>query len=127
MKDRNFACTIEASMCFIGGKYKPLILWHLMDGTKRFSELQRLLPQATARMLTIQLRELEKDQLIHREVYPVVPPKTEYSLTELGKTLRPLITELREWGKFYFEYTNQQNPCDFSHENPAVPSVEKVR
>ncbi len=78
-------------------------------------------------MLTIQLRELEKDKLIHREVYPVVPPKTEYSLTELGKTLRPLITELREWGKFYFEYTNQPNPCDFSPENVTGPSVEKVR
>lgn len=114
MKERSFACTIEASMCFIGGKYKPIILWHLIDGKKRFSELQRLLPQATPRMLTLQLRELEEDQLIHREVYPVVPPKTEYSLTELGKTLIPLIKELREWGKFYFEYTNQPNPCNSS-------------
>ena len=114
MKERTFACTIEASMCFIGGKYKPIILWHLIEGKKRFSELQRLLPQATPRMLTLQLRELEEDQLIHREVYPVVPPKTEYSLTELGKTLIPLITELREWGKLYFKYTNQPNPCNSS-------------
>ena len=58
------------------------------------------------------LRELEEDQLIHREVYPIVPPKTEYSLTELGKTLIPLITELREWGRYYFEYTHQPNPCE---------------
>ena len=98
-ENRSFNCTIEASMCFIGGKYKPLILWHLIEGVKRFSELQRLIPQATARTLTLQLRELERDQLIHREVYPVVPPKTEYSLTELGRTLIPLITELREWGR----------------------------
>ena len=100
--ERKFNCTIEASMCFIGGKYKPLILWHLIEGEKRFSELQRLIPQATARTLTLQLRELEQDQLIHREVFPVVPPKTEYSLTELGKTLVPLITELREWGAVLF-------------------------
>lgn len=119
MKERNFVCTIEASMCFIGGKYKPIILWHLIDGTKRFSELQRLLPQATPRMLTMQLRELEEDQLICRKVYPVVPPKTEYSLTELGKTLIPLITELREWGKFYFEYTHQPNPCDVTKEKES--------
>ena len=107
--ERKFNCTIEAAMCFIGGKYKPLILWHLIEGEKRFSELQRLIPQATARTLTLQLRELEQDQLIHREVFPVVPPKTEYSLTELGKTL---ITELREWGRYYFEYTHQPNPCE---------------
>ena len=110
--DKKFNCTIEASMCFIGGKYKPIILWHLIDGEKRFSELQRLIPQATAHTLTLQLRELEEDQLIHREVYPIVPPKTEYSLTELGKTLIPLITELREWGRYYFEYTHQPNPCE---------------
>ena len=102
--ERKFNCTIEASMCFIGGKYKPLILWHLIEGEKRFSELQRLIPQATARTLTLQLRELEQDQLIHREVFPVV--------TELGKTLVPLITELREWGRYYFEYTHQPNPCE---------------
>ena len=74
--DKKFNCTIEASMCFIGGKYKPIILWHLIDGEKRFSELKRLIPQATAHTLTLQLRELEEDQLIHREVYPIVPPKT---------------------------------------------------
>ena len=98
-------------MCFIGGSAKPPILWHLIEGEKRFSELQRLIPQATARTLTLQLRELEQDQLIHREVF-LSPLKTEYSLTELGKTLVPLITELREWGRYYFEYTHQPNPCE---------------
>ncbi len=117
-KKRKFNCTIEASMCFIGGKYKPLILWHLIEGTKRFSALQRLLPQATPRMLTMNLRELESDGLVHRKVYPEAPPKTEYSLSDLGKTLTPLITELREWGRYYFEVTGQPNPCD-------VPSAEK--
>lgn len=109
---REFRCTIEASMCFIGGKYKPLILWHLIHETLRFSELRKLIPQATPKMLTQQLRELEGDGLIHRKVYPVVPPKTEYSLTELGKTLIPIIESLRNWGIYYFEYMGLPNPCD---------------
>ncbi|MBS3902596.1 MAG: helix-turn-helix transcriptional regulator [Dethiobacter sp.] len=109
---RRFHCTIDAAMCFIGGKYKPIILWHLMDGPKRFNELQKFIPRATPRMLTMQLRELEADGLINREVFPVVPPKTEYSFTELGSTLIPLIKEIREWGVYYFEATGQKNPCD---------------
>ena len=104
-------CPVEATLDLIGGKYKALILWHLSEGTLRFSELSKRIT-ATPKMLTQQLRELENDQLIHREVFPVVPPKTEYSLTELGKTLIPLITELREWGRYYFEYTHQPNPCE---------------
>lgn len=111
-ENRTFQCTIDAAMCFIGGKYKPIILWHLIDGVKRFSELQRFIPQATPRMLTKSLRELEADGLIHREVYPMVPPKTEYSFTELGSTLIPIIESIREWGVFYFKATGQKNPCD---------------
>lgn len=83
----------------IGGKYKAIILWHLIGGALRFSELQRLIPQATAKMLTQQLRELEADELIARKVYPVVPPKTEYSLTEKGQSLSPILMELCRWGK----------------------------
>ena len=124
-QNRTFHCTIEAAMCFIGGKYKPIILWHLIEGVKRFNELQKLLPQATPRTLTMQLRELEYDGLIHREVYPVVPPKTEYSLTELGETLIPLVTELREWGKYYFEVTCQENPCDKKNlQSSETPSAD---
>ena len=85
-----FHCPVEATMSKIGGKHKAIILYHLtVDGTLRFSQLQKLIPQATAKMLSQQLRELEHDELVHREVYPVVPPKTEYSLTEYGKTLSP--------------------------------------
>lgn len=112
MKERKFHCTIDAATCFIGGKYKPIILWYLIDETKRFSELQKLIPYATPRMLTIQLRELEADGLIHREVYPVVPPKTEYSFTELGSTLIPIIQSIRQWGIYYFEATGKKNPCE---------------
>lgn len=90
---------IEHTIGMIGGKYKAIILWHLIGGTLRFSELQRLIPQATAKMLTQQLRELETDDLVERKVYPVVPPKTEYSLTEKGKSLSPIMMDLCRWGK----------------------------
>ncbi len=72
-----YNCPIENTIAMIGGKYKAIILWHLIAGTLRFSQLQRLIPQATAKMLTQQLRELEADNLVQRRVYPVVPPKTE--------------------------------------------------
>jgi len=90
---------VDAILGVIGGKYKPIILFHLMDGTLRFSELRKFLPQATPKMLTQQLRELEADGIIHREVYPVVPPKTEYSLTDFGRTMSPVLNAMCEWGK----------------------------
>lgn len=101
MKDGLFHCPVEASLSLVGGKYKAIILWHLMERTHRYSELRRLIPQATAKMLTQQLRELEADGIVHREVYPVVPPKTEYSLTEYGRTLSPIIQAMCDWGREY--------------------------
>ena len=112
-KINSYHCTVEAAMDIIGGKYKAIILWHLIkDGTLRFSQLQRLIPQATPNMLSSQLKELEANNLIVRVLYPVVPPKTEYSLSEFGKTLIPIITALRDWGSLYFEHMNVQNPCE---------------
>ena len=100
MKDTiNVNCPVAATLQLIGGKYKAIILWHLIDSTLRFSELRRFLPQATPKMLTQQLRELEADGIIHREVYPVVPPKTEYSLTEYGQTLNPIVQAICAWGR----------------------------
>ncbi|OAJ49649.1 winged helix-turn-helix transcriptional regulator [Pseudomonas marginalis] len=93
-----FACPVAFTVDVIGGKWKALILFHLMSGTKRFNELRRLMPDIAQRMLTLQLRELETDQVIHREIYREVPPKVEYSLTELGSTLMPLVKAMREWG-----------------------------
>ena len=94
-----FHCPVEATMSKIGGKYKAIVLYHLKeDGVLRFSELQRYIPQATPKMLTQQLRELESDGIVHREVYPVVPPKTEYSLTDYGRTLGPIIQAICDWG-----------------------------
>ena len=91
-------CPVSATLQLIGGKYKALILWHLMDRTIRFSELRKLVPEATAKMLTQQLRELEKDGLLKRKVYPVVPPKVEYSLTKKGKSLRHILEAMFNWG-----------------------------
>lgn len=93
-----FKCPIETSIDVLAGKWKILILWYLKSEKKRFSELQKLLPRATQKMLIQKLRELEEDGIVHREVYPVVPPKVEYSLTEYGKTLIPILKKLYLWG-----------------------------
>lgn len=102
-REKEFHCPVEATLSVIGGKYKCIILYYLMDGTLRFSELQRRLPQATPKMLTQQLRDLEAEGIINRKVYPVVPPKTEYSLTEYGKTLIPVIDAMCKWGRIRIE------------------------
>lgn len=96
-----FACPVTFTVDVIGGKWKALILFHLMSGTRRFNELRRLMPEVTQRMLTLQLRELEADNIIVREVYREVPPKVEYSLAPLGETLVPLIRVMRDWGAAY--------------------------
>lgn len=104
MDDKVFNCEKELTLSVIGGKWKMLVLWHLgKGGTKRFGELKSLIPGITQRMLVNQLRELEEDQIVHREVYPVVPPKVEYSLTEHGKSLMPILDSMYEWGKNYIE------------------------
>lgn len=97
-KGQRSNCPVSATLHLIGGKYKALILWHLMDRVVRFSELRRLIPEATPKMLTQQLRELESDRLLSRTVYPVVPPKVEYALTEMGAGLRPILEAMFEWG-----------------------------
>ena len=92
-------CPVEATLGMIGGKYKTLILWKLISGPMRFSELRRTVPGATPKMLTQQLRELEKDGLVHREIFPVIPPRVEYSLTERGEALIPTLDALSKWGE----------------------------
>lgn len=94
----HYGCAVEAALDVIGSKWKGVILFHLLDGKKRFNELRRLIPSVTQRMLTLQLRELERDEVISRKVYPEVPPKVEYSLTPFGMELKPLLFSLREWG-----------------------------
>lgn len=113
MKDYNEAynCPMEVTLELIGGKYKTLILWHLIDRTLRFSELSRLIPQATPKMLTQQLKDLERDGFIVRKVYPVVPPKVEYSLSDFGKTLLPILDVMCDWGRDYMERNEMKSKC----------------
>lgn len=91
-------CAVEATLSVIGGIWKPVLLFHLLEGKLRFNALSRLIPSATPRMLTLQLRELEADGVIKRIVYPEVPPKVEYELTDLGRSLEPVLLTMRNWG-----------------------------
>ena len=108
-------CPVEATLALIGGKYKALILWRLSGGTLRFSQLQKHIP-ATARMLTLQLRELEQDGLVSRTVYPEVPPRVEYAMTDLGRSLMPILTAMRNWGAEYLRAKDIEPNCFMMNE-----------
>lgn len=90
---------VQATLKVLGGKWKILILWHLKDKPRRFSELKRLIPEITEKMLIQQLRELEKDEIVNRKVYSDVPPKVEYSFTDYGRSLEPALKVLCQWGE----------------------------
>jgi DNA-binding HxlR family transcriptional regulator len=107
-KRRNYdavpACTIEAALNLINGRWKGVILWHLLqEGTTRFNALQRHCAGSTARLLSKQLRELEEDGFITRTVYPVVPPKVEYALTDEGRTIGEILNKLGDWGRGWLD------------------------
>ena len=91
-------CDVEATLSVIGGRWKPILLCHLLDGRKRFGELRRLTPNATERMITLQLRELEADGVVSRHVYAEVPPRVEYEATEFGRSLEPILVLMQDWG-----------------------------
>ena len=116
-------CPVEATLDLIGGKYKALILWHLSEGKLRFSELHKAITSATPKMLTQQLRELESQALIHREVFPVVPPKVEYSLTELGRSLLPILVAMRDWGADYMRSKNLETCCFMMSKDPLSQKI----
>ena len=94
-------CTVEVTLSVIGGTWKPMIIYNLMREKKRFMELSRAIPNCTQRMLTLQLRELEDDGIVQRTVYAEVPPRVDYELTELGRSLRPVLEAMRTWGMGY--------------------------
>ena len=98
-------CDVEASLSVIGGRWKPILICRLLNGRKRFGELCRLAPNATQRMVTLQLRELEADGIINRHAYPEVPPRVEYEVTEFGMTLAPIILAMQKWGS---DFKSQQ-------------------
>lgn len=109
-------CDVEATLSVIGGRWKPILICRLMDGRKRFGELCRLAPNATQRMITLQLRELEADGIISRHVFAEVPPRVEYDITEYGASLGPIIKSMQIWGK---EFKSQQIACEKSELPPS--------
>jgi DNA-binding HxlR family transcriptional regulator len=112
---RSSGCPIETTLDVLGGKWKGMVLHRLLHGTLRFNELRRLLPHVTQRMLTRQLRELERDGIIRRKVYAEVPPKVEYSLTPFGLSLKPILLMMEDWGHQY------QHKIEFHHHSMAGP------
>ena len=105
MRRRVYHCPIEAAVDVFGGKWKALILWWLQERTWRFAELRRQIPGITEKMLTQQLRELEADGIVQRRVYPTVPPRVEYWLTEYGRSLKRALRSICDWGRAHMERT----------------------
>lgn len=119
--NKTYYCNVELTLQVIGGKWKPIIMYRLGDGgTLRFSEVKRSIPNISQKMLTQQLRELEADGVVHREVHPQVPPRVDYSLTELGKSVMPVIESLSRWGRRYEDWANRQ---DSGHEAGGAASA----
>lgn len=119
----NVNCPVEATLELIGGKYKALILWHLSEGKLRFSQLREQIQGITPKMLTQQLRELEASTLVHREVFPVVPPKVEYSLTDLGRSMMPLLVAMRDWGVEYLRSKAMEPDCFMVRTDPLAQNT----
>lgn len=115
-------CPVRTAIAVLGGKWKPLVVYYLRTGTKRFSELRRAIPEATQQVLTLQLRELEDDGIISRTVYPVVPPKVEYDLTPLGRQLGPIFDMLERWGTDLIAQTERGAVRDTAS-LPSAPSA----
>ena len=99
MRGKTYHCAMDITMDFIGGKWKTVVLWYLINKTRRFGELKKQIPEITEKMLSIQLKDLEEDGLIKREVFPEVPLRVEYSLTDFGKTLVPVLEAIAKWGR----------------------------
>jgi DNA-binding HxlR family transcriptional regulator len=115
-------CPVEVTLSVIGGKWKPLILWHLSEGgVRRFLELQRIIPGITRKMLTQHLRELERDGVVARQIFDEMPLRVEYSLTKYGQTLRPLMRVLCDWGSKHEAYVARNGPRPTPRVQPAEP------
>lgn len=112
INNKNFNCPVELTLNVIGGKWKGLILWHLRNGVQRYGALKKLVPGITHKMLSQSLRELEKDGIVERKVYQVIPPMVEYKLTEAGEQLNPILTSMQKWGLAFLIPGN----LDCSHE-----------
>ena len=131
-KLEGFHCAVEAAIAILGGKYKAIIVWWLTEsGIMRYSDIKRKIPQATAKMLSQQLRELEADEIISRKVYPVIPPKTEYTLTALGKSAAAIVRAMDKWGRGYYAHHGVTPPCDrqgflMRKETDVMPDLAEI-
>lgn len=99
LNGQEFHCAMDVTMHYIGGKWKTVVLWYLRKDKKRFSELKKLIPNITEKMLSLQLKDLERDGIVKRKVYPEIPPRVEYFLTDFGKSLIPMLEEIALWGR----------------------------
>ena len=99
LEGKEYHCAMDITMSYIGGKWKTVVLWYLRKEKKRFSELRRLIPNTTEKMLSLQLKDLERDGIVGRKIYPEVPPKVEYFMTDFGKSLIPMLDEIALWGR----------------------------
>jgi DNA-binding HxlR family transcriptional regulator len=99
LNGKEYHCAMDVTMNFIGGKWKTVVLWYLQKDRKRFNELKKLIPNITEKMLSLQLKSLEKDGIIARKIYAEIPPKVEYYMTDFGKTLIPMLQEIAKWGR----------------------------
>ena len=110
--EKSYKCSLEAAMDVLGGKWRSLILWHLLDSKLRFTEIQKIVPGISKKVLSEHLKVLEKNSLIIRTVYPTVPPQVEYEITETGKSLANILNQLEEWGRInLYENDNPPETC----------------
>ncbi|MDQ7092147.1 helix-turn-helix domain-containing protein [Desulfosporosinus sp. PR] len=126
-RNNEYQCSMELTLALIGGKWKALILWHLGDKVLRYNEMRKMLPNVTPKMLTQQLRELEDSGLVKRFIYSQIPPKVEYSLTQAGKSLLPILDFLCKWGLNYAnecEQTAQSKDSDLQSETAKTSDLE---
>jgi DNA-binding HxlR family transcriptional regulator len=115
INDKEYKCSVSVTLDIFNDRWKLAIIWHLIDGDKRFKDLHEIISEITQKTLTIKLKELEEKNIIHREVYAQIPPKVVYSLTQAGKNLKPVLEEMYKWGINYVkEYgkITEQNPCE---------------
>ena len=114
INDKEYRCSVAVTLDIFNDRWKLAIIWHLLDGEKRFKELHEIISEITQKTLTVKLKELEEKNIIHREVYAVVPPKVVYSLTQAGKNLKFVLDEMHKWGIDYvqeFGKVTDENLC----------------
>ena len=117
INEKRYKCSVSVTLDIFNDRWKLAIIWHLLDGDKRFKELHQVVSEITQKTLTVKLKELEEKHIIHREVFPQVPPKVVYSLTPIGKKLKPVLLEMFEWGIEYvseFGKIDETTVCDAS-------------